>query len=123
MLTKSYKYIVSDDEEDNDTEPSLPELIAKNTRLTPKLARLRPRTVGAGAKELLSNSYKSSTSSSSSGTKRKGDETDDNNIRQIPKKKKPKHTIKKHSTLNFFSVKKYLFSHLCNFFLSYEFFL
>ena len=42
-----------------------------STWLTTKLDRLRPRTVGTGAKELVSNSDKSSTSSSSSGKKRK----------------------------------------------------
>jgi hypothetical protein len=48
--------------------------MAKNTRLKPKLGRLRPRTVGAGTKELASNSHKSSASSSSSEKKRKEDE-------------------------------------------------
>jgi len=55
--------------------------LAKNTRLTPKLDRLRPRTVGTGAKELASSSHKSSTSSSLSGKKRKEDETDDDNMK------------------------------------------
>ncbi len=58
-----------------------------STWLKPKLARLRPRTVGTSAKELASNSHKSSTSSSSSGKKRKEDETDDDNVKQIPKRK------------------------------------
>jgi hypothetical protein len=116
-LTKS-----SDGEEDDDTE-LIPKLMAKNTRLTPKLDRLRPRTVGAGAKELASNSHKSSTSSSSSEKKRKEDETDDDNMEQIPKKKKHKTCSKKTSDINFFfSTKRYLFSHLCNFLLSYDFF-
>jgi hypothetical protein len=57
-LTKS-----SDDEEDDDAETLLPKSIAKDIRLTPKLDLLRSRTVGAGAKELASNSHKSSTSS------------------------------------------------------------
>ncbi len=88
-LTKS-----PDGEEDDDTE-LIPKLMAKNTRLTPKLDRLSPRTVGAGGNELASNSHKSSTSSSSSGKKRK-DETDDENMQQIPKKKKPRHAVKTH---------------------------
>jgi hypothetical protein len=41
--------------------------MAKNTRLTSKLDYLRPRTVGAIAKQLASNSDKSSTRSSSGG--------------------------------------------------------
>ena len=60
-LTKS-----CDNEEDDDTE-SASNLMAKNNRLTPKLDRLRPRTVGASGKELASNSHKSSNSSSSDG--------------------------------------------------------
>jgi hypothetical protein len=87
-LTKS-----SDDEEDSATETPPPKLIVKNTRLTPKVDRLRPRTVGAGVKELASNGHKSSTSNSSGATKRIQDETDDKNIKQIPKKKKSRHAI------------------------------
>ncbi len=89
-LTKS-----SDGEEDDDIE-SVPKLIANNTRLTPKLDRLRPRTVGAGAKELAPNSHKSSISISSGGKKRKQDGKDDDNMKEIPKKKKPRHAIIKH---------------------------
>ncbi len=55
-------------------------LMAKNTRLTPKLDRLRPRTAGVGTKEFANNSHKSSASSSSSEKKRKEDETDDDNM-------------------------------------------
>jgi hypothetical protein len=74
----------------------IPKLVAKNTRLTPKVDRLRSRIVGAGAKELASYSHKSSISSSSSGTKRKEDEPDDDNMKQIPKKKKIRRAAKKY---------------------------
>jgi hypothetical protein len=51
---------------------------------------------------LASNSHKSSTSSLSSGKKRKEDETDDANIKQIPKKKKTRHAVKKTLHIKFF---------------------
>ena len=69
--------------------------MVKSTRLTPRLDRLRPRTVGAGAKDLAINSNKSSISSSSSEKKRKENETDDDNMEQKEKKKKPRHVAKK----------------------------
>ncbi|CAF1336001.1 unnamed protein product [Didymodactylos carnosus] len=62
---------------DDDAE-AISESVANNTRLTPKLNRLRPRTVGVGAKQLAGNSQKSSTSSSLVGKKRKQD--DDNDV-------------------------------------------
>jgi hypothetical protein len=95
-VTKTEKPVVStskrlatssDDEEHGDTEAA-PKSVAKNTRLTPKLNRLRPRTVGVGTKQLAGNSHKSSTSSSFDGKKRKQDEEDDDNMKQIPKEKK-----------------------------------
>ncbi len=47
-------------------------LMAKNTGLTPKLNRLRPRTAGGGTKEFANNPHKSSASSSwSKKTKRR----------------------------------------------------
>ncbi len=43
-------------------------------------------------------------------------------MKQIPKKKKTRHLVKKYQTLNFFfSAKRYFFSHFCNFLLSYDF--
>jgi len=88
------------------------------TRLTPKLARLRLRTVGAGGKELASNSHKFSTSSLSSGKKRKEDEKDDDNMKQTPKKKKTEKCSEKTLGIKyFFSTIGYLFSHLYNFLL------
>ncbi|CAF4825447.1 unnamed protein product [Rotaria sp. Silwood1] len=80
-LTKS-----SDSEEDDYTE-SASKLMVKNNRLTPKLDRLRPRTVGVGAKQLAGNSHKPSNSSSSDGKKQQQDEKDDDNMKQILKKK------------------------------------
>ncbi len=87
-LTKS-----SDKEENNDTE-SVPKLKAKNIQLTPKLNRLRPRISGAGTKEFADNSHKSSASTSSSEKKRKEDESDVDNMKRIPKKKKTSHAAK-----------------------------
>ena len=80
---------------DDNTEPAS-KIIAKNIRLTPKLDRLRPRTAGARAKESVNNPHKSSTSTSSSGTKREEDEANDDNMKQISKKKrKTRHAVLK----------------------------
>ena len=62
----------------------------------PKLKRLRPRTTDADAKDLTIGSCKSSTSSSSYRNKRKDNKTDDENMKQMPKKKKPRCAAKKH---------------------------
>ncbi|CAF4048437.1 unnamed protein product [Rotaria sordida] len=91
VVPTSKRLTKSSDGEEDDTETSLPKLIATNTRLTPKLDCLRPRAVGAGDKDLASNFYTLSTSSSSGGKKRKQDEIDDNNMKQSPKKKKSRH--------------------------------
>ncbi len=66
-------------------------------KLTPKINRLRPRTARGGSnKELAANSDKSLASSLSNAKKRKDDGTDDNNVKLIPKKKKPRHAAKNH---------------------------
>ncbi len=78
------------------------------TWLTTKLVGLRPRIGGTGAKELVSNSDKSSTSSSSSGKKRKENETEHDNMKQTPNKKKPRHEVEKHLTSNVFLYQKIL---------------
>ena len=101
----------------------IPKLVAKNTRLTPKVDRLRSRIVGAGAKELASYSHKSLPSSSSSGKKRKEDEPDDDNVKQIPKKKTRRVAKKILYSFIFFFFSKDLFSHLYNFLLSYDLFM
>jgi hypothetical protein len=95
VSTSKYLTKSCDSEEDDDTK-SASKLMAKNNRITPKLDRLRPRTVGAGAKESASNSHTSSTSSSSNGKKRKQDEIDDDNMKQAPKKKNSRNAVKKH---------------------------
>jgi hypothetical protein len=84
------------DGEENDDTQLIPKSIHENTRSTPKLDHLRPRTVGVGAKDLALDSHKSSISTSSSEKKRKEHETDDENKKQIQKKKKPRHAVKKH---------------------------
>ncbi|CAF1125546.1 unnamed protein product [Rotaria magnacalcarata] len=68
----------------------------QNIQLTPKLHRLRARTAGAANKKLTNNSHTCSVSSSSSEKRQKKGETDDENIKQIPKKKKTRHASKKH---------------------------
>ena len=80
-LTKS-----SDSEVDDDALWAS-KLKAKNNRLRPKLDRLRPGTVEGDAKELASNSHKSS-HSSSGAEKQKHDEKDDDNIKQIRRRKR-----------------------------------
>ncbi len=77
-------------------------LMAKNTRLTPKLDCLSPRTAGIGTKEFANNSNKSAASSSSSEKKRKEDETDDDNMKQIRKKKKNRTCCKRTLDIKFF---------------------
>jgi hypothetical protein len=86
----------SSDDEQDDIPESISKSTYKNTRSTPKSDRLRPRTVGAGAKELTNNSCKSSMNSSSSRKKRKEVETDDKHVKRIPKRKKPTSAAKNH---------------------------
>jgi hypothetical protein len=88
------------DEEQNEEEDKVPELIpkvkTKTTRSTPKLKRLRPKTVGIDVKELVSTSYESPTDNSTNKNKRKEDKKDDENAKQMIKKKKTRSTAKKH---------------------------
>ena len=112
----------SGDKQEDDPE-SIPELMPTNTRLTPRLGRLRPRTAAAGAEQLAGNSGKSSTSSSTSGKKRKEDETEDENIKAIPKKKKPRCAAKKHLNIfTFFLYQKIFILSLVKLLLPYDFF-
>jgi hypothetical protein len=50
--------------------------------------------MGVGAKDLAINSHKSPIGNSSSEKKRKEHEIDDENMKRIQKKKKPRHAVK-----------------------------
>ncbi len=76
---------------------SVPKSKDEYIQLTPKINRLGLRTTRGGSnKELAANSDKSLASSLSNAKKRKDDGTDDNNVKLIPKKKKPRHAAKNH---------------------------